>query len=104
MHRDHVVTLPVNPFPQLPNAVLEITGETDTCAVQGLYTPRKVITVQGHPEYDEGIIRMLCEYRLAQGIFTQQLAQDAIRRSTLRNDGPAPEGVAVTFLRFLLDP
>lgn len=101
MHRDHLVTLPVSPFPQLPNEILEITGETDTCAVQGLYTPRKVITVQGHPEYTQDIMQIIIETRASQGIFHQELAKDGLRRAGDKNDGTA---IAASFLRFLLDP
>ena len=103
MHRDHLVTLPISPFASLPDATLEIIGETDTCAVQGLYTPGKVLTVQGHPEFNGTIIRALCAVRRKQGIFTKEMAEEAVSRADLRNDGPAPNGVAVSFLKFMLD-
>ncbi|KAF3932305.1 hypothetical protein ABW19_dt0206689 [Dactylella cylindrospora] len=99
LHRDHIVTLPVHPFPQLPNAKLEIIGDTDVSAVQGLYTPRKVITIQGHPEYDEGMMRYFIQRRAA--VFGQEFATDALMRAGLRNDGTH---VGATMLRFLLEP
>ncbi|KAF3930468.1 hypothetical protein ABW20_dc0109240 [Dactylellina cionopaga] len=100
-HRDHIVTLPVNPFPQLPNAVLEITGYADICAVQGLYTPGKVISLQGHPELARETMSALVQDRLRQGYFSKDMANDAITRTSLRNDGVH---IAATFLKFLLEP
>ncbi|EPS36729.1 hypothetical protein H072_9733 [Dactylellina haptotyla CBS 200.50] len=100
LHRDHVVTLPVNPFPQLPNAVLDLIGSTDACAIQGLYTPRKVISLQGHPELDVHMIGDLVRSRLQAGSFSKDAAEDAVGRAPWRNDGVY---IAATFLKFMLD-
>ena len=100
LHRDHVVTLPLNPFPQLPNAVLEMTAETDVFAVQGLYTPGKVISLQGQPELDINTMTALVQHRSQSGYFKDDFAGDAIGRASLRNDGVH---IASTFLRFLLE-
>ncbi|KAK6531442.1 hypothetical protein TWF281_008246 [Arthrobotrys megalospora] len=101
LHRDHVVTLPVNPFPQLPNAILEILGDSDHCAVQGLYTPRKVIALQGLPELESGMMTQLIHERLRQGQMAKDVANDAASRTSLRNDGVH---IGMAFLRFLLEP
>ncbi|KAK6544329.1 hypothetical protein TWF694_001029 [Orbilia ellipsospora] len=101
LHRDNLVTLPVNPFPQLPNAILEIVGETDACAVQGLYTPGKVISLQGQPELDVQTMGALIQERLNSGYFRSDVATDALNRASWRNDGVY---IAAAFLRFLLEP
>ncbi|KAK6335505.1 hypothetical protein TWF696_002279 [Orbilia brochopaga] len=101
LHRDSLVTLPVNPFPQLPEATLDIVGETDTCAVQGVYTPRKVISLQGDPELTTEMMMTLVRERIQGGHYTKDFANDAARRANLRNDGVA---IGAAFLRFLLEP
>ncbi|EWC48444.1 hypothetical protein DRE_02213 [Drechslerella stenobrocha 248] len=101
LHRDSLVTLPTHPFPQLPEATLDIVGETDLCAVQGLYTSRKVISLQGSPELSGDMITMLAYERVRQGHYTQEYAQDAVQRAALRNNGVA---IGAAFLRFLLEP
>jgi len=103
MHRDHLVTLPISPFASLPDATLEILGESEMCAVQGLYTPGKVLSVQGHPEFDATIMRAIVQYRQQQGVFNKAIADDAISRSDLKNDGTSKDGIAAGFWRFFLD-
>lgn len=103
MHRDHLVTLPISPFASLPDATLEILGETDMCAVQGLYTPGKVLSVQGHPEFDATIMRALCQYRQQQGVFNKSIAEDGISRAEFRNDAISKDGIAAGFWKFFLD-
>jgi GMP synthase-like glutamine amidotransferase len=53
-HRDIV-------FPPLPANVAAL-AQTDVCAVQGMHRPRKLWSVQGHPEFDTEIERELLEY------------------------------------------
>ena len=106
MHKDHVVTLPVTPFASHPEAELEIIGGTEACAVQGLYTRRKVITVQGHPEFNATIIHHVCQYRQSLGIFTDSMVKDALSRCepAVENHGASRNGIAAAFLRFAMEP
>ncbi|KAG0652502.1 glutamine amidotransferase [Hyphodiscus hymeniophilus] len=46
MHRDIVYNYPDG---------VESLAYTEKCAVQGMYIPKRVITVQGHPEFNEEI-------------------------------------------------
>ncbi|ROT42233.1 glutamine amidotransferase class-I [Sodiomyces alkalinus F11] len=89
MHRD-VVT--ANPPDSLPLA------HTELCPVQGFYSPRRYITVQGHPEFTGAIVTEIVRTRNRQGIFTDDFSGEALSRANLDHDGVA---VARGFLRFL---
>ncbi len=91
MHRDIVETLP---------AGAELLGFSPRCANQGMYIRNKLITVQGHPEFNEGIVTELLETRRLQGIFDEDMFQEAMTRVGRRHDGVA---VGQAFLRFLLE-
>lgn len=91
MHKDIVC--------QYPDGVEEL-GWSDKCKVQGMYMPKRMISVQGHPEFNEAIMRELLEKRREQGIFNEEIFQDAIARSPKPHDAVF---VAKAFLRFLLD-
>lgn len=60
----------------------------------------KMISVQGHPEFNEAIVRELLETRHQQGIFDDKTYEDAMSRVAKHHDGVA---VAAAFLRFLLE-
>lgn len=47
----------------------------------------QVITIQGHPEWNEKVLTPLITERAANGVFEQTLADDAMRRRFWRNDG-----------------
>ena len=91
MHRDIVYEYPRS---------VERLGTSPICDVQGMYTPRRLITVQGHPEFNEQIVRELLVTRHEQGIFDDVLFRDMISRVADSQDGVI---VAGAFLRFLLD-
>ncbi len=91
MHKDIVC--------HYPEGVEEL-GWSDTCKVQGMYKPKKVITVQGHPEFTEAIMQKLLETRRAQNIFDENTYQDAMARSGRPHDAVV---VAKAFLKFLLE-
>ncbi len=65
-----------------------------------MYIRNRVITVQGHPEFNEEIVRELLEVRHRQGIFDDETFEDGIRRVGNGHDGVV---VAEAFLRFLLE-
>jgi len=91
MHRDIVF--------EHPEGVEEL-AYTDKCSVQGMYIPKRLITVQGHPEFDEEIVRELLVYRHQQKIFDDAVFEDAMARVAKYQDGVV---VAKAFLRFLLE-
>jgi GMP synthase-like glutamine amidotransferase len=91
MHGDIVYGLP-------PDA--EQLAKTDVCENQGMYIKGRIITVQGHPEFTREIEDEIIKSRFKQGIFTEELYKDAMRRLKDHDDGIV---VAQAFLRFLLE-
>lgn len=91
MHRDIVSSYP---------AGVQQLGNSPRCSVQGMYIPHRLLTVQGHPEFDAEIVRELLEVRHEQGIFDDRIYEEALTRVGRRQDGVV---VAKAFLRFLLD-
>jgi hypothetical protein len=75
-------------------------GHTEKCQVQGMYAPKRLITVQGHPEFTGEIVRELLETRREKAILTQEVFDDAISRVDLQHDGVK---IAKAFLKFLTD-
>ena len=65
-----------------------------------MYIPKRVMTVQGHPEFTEEIMRELLDAAYASGLFDQDLFEDSVRRVDKYQDGVV---VAQAFLRFLLE-
>jgi GMP synthase-like glutamine amidotransferase len=91
MHKDIVYNLPEG---------TELLGYTPKCEVQGFYSRRRVITVQGHPEFTGKIVTEIVTARHSQGIFDDEMYQDAIARVHNDHDGVA---ISRAFLQFLLD-
>jgi GMP synthase-like glutamine amidotransferase len=89
MHRDIVFSYPPG---------VEALGSSPSCEVQGMYKPGRFISVQGHPEFNEGIMHDILQTRHDQGVFDDALFEDAKRRAGNSHDGVA---VAGAFLRFL---
>ena len=91
MHRDVVLHYPPG---------VEPLGSSVPCAVQGMYIPRRALTVQGHPEFTAEIVAELLERRRAQGIFGEGVYAEAMARVGRPHDGVR---VARGFLRFLME-
>lgn len=91
MHRDVVQSYPPN---------VEHLGSSPRCDVQGMYVKNRLITVQGHPEFNEQIVRELLETRHEQGVFDDELYQEAVGRVANHHDGVV---VGAAFIKFLLD-
>ena len=91
MHRDIVYELPPGVQP---------LGHTDRCAIQGMYAPRRLLAVQGHPEFDGDIVAELLQRRHEQGIFDRPTFDEAMGRVRHAHDGTR---VASAFLRFLVE-
>jgi GMP synthase-like glutamine amidotransferase len=92
MHRDIVTKLPEYPG-------IQSLGSSDVCAVQGMYVPGKLMSVQGHPEFTSDIVTEIVETRTATGIFTPELSEDAMRRVKNPHDGIE---IGVAYLEFIL--
>ena len=91
MHRDVVYEYPEG---------VEALAHTEKCAVHGMYVPKRLITIQGHPEFNEEIMREIMTVRHAQGIFDDAMFEDALARADKYQDGVV---VSQAFLRFLLE-
>jgi GMP synthase-like glutamine amidotransferase len=91
MHRDILYGYPPDVIP---------LGSSPICAVQGMYSPLHLITVQGHPEFTDEIVSEILGSRLRMGIFTEDEYQEAMSRVRDHHDGIA---VGAAFLRFLID-
>lgn len=89
MHRDAVFSYPAGAVP---------LADTDVCPVQGMLVPGKVITVQGHPEFTEGIVREILESRHDSKIISDELYKSGIDRVANEHDGLT---IARAFLKFM---
>ncbi|EAS35315.3 GMP synthase [Coccidioides immitis RS] len=91
MHRDIVHHYPPDVIP---------LGSSPRCEVQGMYSPRKFITVQGHPEFTEEIVIELLHTRKYMGAFPPGIYEEGMDSVAKENDGLA---VGKSFLKFLLE-
>lgn len=91
MHQDAVYTYPPS---------VEHLGHSPSCHVQGMYEKKRLITTQGHPEFDGDIVTELLENRHDRGVFDDATYEDAMKRVRKHHDGVA---VAAAFVRFLLE-
>jgi hypothetical protein len=89
MHRDSVFEYPPGTIP---------LAHTDICAVQGMYIPKRMISVQGHPEFTEDMVSAILKTRHDGGIIGDGLFEDAMNRVGDDHDGVA---IAQAFMRFL---
>ncbi|KAH8705465.1 class I glutamine amidotransferase-like protein [Talaromyces proteolyticus] len=91
MHRDIVGAWPKG---------VEPLGTSPRCTVQGMYAAQKLITVQGHPEFNSEIMLEILDGRHKLGIFSAEVYNEASSRAANVHDGLA---VGAAFLKFLLD-
>lgn len=89
MHRDIITNVPVG---------TENIGSTLTCKIQGLYAQKRLMTLQGHPEFTSDIVREILEIRKKSGIFNHEVFTEMISRVDDKHDGMI---VARAFLKFL---
>ncbi|KAJ5130727.1 uncharacterized protein N7515_006766 [Penicillium bovifimosum] len=92
MHRDIVFDTP-------PDGCVNL-AESPRCGIQGLYLPKRLLSVQGHPEYNEGIMSCLLKARHEIGIFSDELYNDGSSRVGDSHDGRL---IARVMARFILD-
>ncbi|WEW57711.1 hypothetical protein PRK78_003178 [Emydomyces testavorans] len=91
MHRDIVHYYPANVIP---------LGSSPRCEVQGMYSPRRFIAVQGHPEFTEEIVLELLHTRKYMGAFPPGIFEEGMETVAKRHDGIA---VGKAFIKFLLE-
>ncbi|CEJ61486.1 hypothetical protein PMG11_10019 [Penicillium brasilianum] len=91
MHRDVVH--------EVPAGCLNL-GYSPRCAVQGLYMPKRLWSVQAHPEFNEFIMSQLLEARHDSGVFNDQLYEDGSSRAAKPHDG---EFLATEIIKFMAD-
>jgi GMP synthase-like glutamine amidotransferase len=91
MHRDVVFAYPKG---------VEELGSSPVCSVQGMYSPRRLITVQGHPEFNEEIMTEIIETRHQTGIFDDEVYRQYMEMVPKKHDGLV---VSRAFLTFLMD-
>lgn len=92
MHRDIIFEAP-------PAGCVNL-ATSEKCGVQGLYLPNKVLSVQGHPEYNEGIMSCVLEARHESGVFDDELYNNGLSRAGNPHDG---ELIGYTMAKFILD-
>lgn len=91
MHQDVVSECPSG---------VTLLGSSPRCAVQGMYSPGRFITVQGHPEFNEEMEIEIIKNRTKVGVFSDDQAQEALSRVGNEHDGVS---IGATFLKFLLE-
>ncbi|RAL13717.1 Aldedh-domain-containing protein [Aspergillus homomorphus CBS 101889] len=78
MHRDVVFEVP-------PGCVN--LGSSLICGIQGLYIPGKILTVQGHPEYNDFMVSSILKIRHEGGTFDDSLYKDGMSRVNRPHNG-----------------
>jgi len=91
MHQDMVYTYPTNILP---------LAHTTRCENQGMYAKGRLITVQGHPEFNAEMVTHILGARHDAGVFKDEIYEDGIKRVEETHGG---EVIARAFVRFLLD-
>lgn len=71
---------------EVPDGCVNL-GSTPICKIQGLYMPGRILTVQGHPEYDEFVMTKLLEARHGSGILGAELFRSGMSRAGNEHDG-----------------
>lgn len=94
-HRDILATMPA-----LENEKIFNLGTSPKCDLHGLYVSKRFITIQGHPEYNEEVVREVLEVRHDQDILDDETYEDGMRRVALPQDGPV---VGAAFVKFLIE-
>jgi hypothetical protein len=89
MHRDEASEFPKGTIPLARN---------DISATQAMYIPKRMIAVQGHPEFTEDMVREILKARHENGTFSDPVYEEGLSRVGNEQDGVA---IAQAFLRFL---
>jgi hypothetical protein len=65
-----------------------------------MYGKKRLMTTQGHPEFDGDIVAELLDNRHDRGVFDDETYEDAMGRVRKHHDGVA---VAAAFVRFMVE-
>lgn len=91
VHSDHVVAN------QLPHGWLSI-GSSDMCEIQGLYLSGRVLTYQGHPEFDPRILYYFMDTLGRSGSIDHQTYKESLRLINQESTSQLAAEVVVRFL------
>jgi len=94
MHHDILCSYPSGVTP---------LGTSPVCEVQGMYLPRKFLTLQGHPEFNEEIMLELLKASDEVGFEDKALYNDAMSRVHNKHDGTLVVATMLKFLKSELD-
>ncbi|THW03082.1 class I glutamine amidotransferase-like protein [Aureobasidium pullulans] len=90
MHQDMVYSYPTGILP---------LAHTTRCENQGMYAKNRLITVQGHPEFNREMVTHILTARHDAGVFNDEIYKDGIKRVGDTHGGAV---IAKAFLQFLL--
>lgn len=88
-HQDAVLSLPEN---------LASLGSSPACAIQGLFQDGRVLTLQGHPEFNAYIMRRLLDAKNDAGLLTDHVFKDGSERADHPQDGLLVGSAILKFL------
>ncbi|XXH03850.1 hypothetical protein Hte_010256 [Hypoxylon texense] len=91
MHRDSISSYPASVTP---------LAHTPACGTQAMYIPKRMISVQGHPEFTEEMVREILDMFKEHGAVSNEVYDDSMRRVGDKEDGVE---VAKVFLRFMME-
>lgn len=91
MHRDIVH--------EVPEGCINL-GFSPQCAIQGLYMPKRLFSVQAHPEFNQYIMSHLLEARHKGGVFNDEVYNDGASRAGRPHDG---EMLGKNIIKFVLE-
>ncbi|KAI4749309.1 class I glutamine amidotransferase-like protein [Aureobasidium sp. EXF-12298] len=90
MHQDMVFSYPEGVLP---------LAHTTRCENQGMYAKGRLITVQGHPEFNREMVTHILTARHDAGVFKDEIYEDGIKRVGETHGGAV---IAKAFLEFLM--
>lgn len=93
VHSDHVIA------ECLPRGWLSV-GVSDMCDTQGLFEPGRVLTYQGHPEFDQNILYYFMEMLGSSGIIDNETYRTSL---ILINQKSTSQLAAEVVVRFFAD-
>ena len=96
MHRDIVF----DPADGDRPAGAEVVASNALCSNQAMYVPRRLISVQGHPEFTSEIVSEILELRHNKGMFSDDVYRGGMDRVNNHHDGIL---IGKAFLKFCRD-
>ncbi|KAF7560399.1 hypothetical protein G7046_g3760 [Stylonectria norvegica] len=92
LHGDHVV-LPTDCLPK----DIYLIGSTSHCQVQGIHQPGRILTLQGHPEFDQ-FIETECLHLVGKRVgWESEFTESAIAAAQLADDSSIAADVIIEF-------